>query len=72
MFSIVLKCELSFEDSADDKDVYTTIVKIPGTASWEAASEGKNAKEIDFVSILINDMFRYVVTVSAFPSRPPY
>lgn len=31
MFSIVLRCDLSFEDSKDDNDIYTTILKIPGT-----------------------------------------
>uniref|UniRef100_A0A914R379 Uncharacterized protein n=1 Tax=Panagrolaimus davidi TaxID=227884 RepID=A0A914R379_9BILA len=45
MFSIVLKCEISFQDSKDEKDIYTTIVKIPGTDAWEMASGGK--KKID-------------------------
>uniref|UniRef100_A0AC35G4I2 CHK kinase-like domain-containing protein n=1 Tax=Panagrolaimus sp. PS1159 TaxID=55785 RepID=A0AC35G4I2_9BILA len=45
MFSIVLKCEISFQDSKDEKDIYTTIVKIPGTDAWEMASGGK--KNID-------------------------
>uniref|UniRef100_A0A914YR55 CHK kinase-like domain-containing protein n=1 Tax=Panagrolaimus superbus TaxID=310955 RepID=A0A914YR55_9BILA len=45
MFSIVLKCVLSFEDSKDEDDVYTTIVKIPGTDAWEMALQGKEKIE---------------------------
>ena len=30
MFSIVLKCVVTFENSKNPNDLYTTIVKIPG------------------------------------------
>uniref|UniRef100_A0AC34FNB7 CHK kinase-like domain-containing protein n=1 Tax=Panagrolaimus sp. ES5 TaxID=591445 RepID=A0AC34FNB7_9BILA len=45
MFSIVLKCKLSFEDSKDENDIYTTILKIPATDAWEMASQGKQKIE---------------------------
>ncbi|KAE9546854.1 hypothetical protein FO519_009934 [Halicephalobus sp. NKZ332] len=48
--SIVLKCTVIFEDSADEDDVYSTILKVPGFASLnETNSKGTDLIEVDKV-----------------------
>uniref|UniRef100_A0AC34R3C6 Bet v I/Major latex protein domain-containing protein n=1 Tax=Panagrolaimus sp. JU765 TaxID=591449 RepID=A0AC34R3C6_9BILA len=50
MFSIVLKVDLHLEEDGQTT-VYTTILKIPGTNSWEkVAEEGADVEEMKFVS----------------------
>ena len=39
MFSIVLKCELSFEDSKNETDIYTTVIKVPGSYVFDQLKE---------------------------------
>ena len=53
MFSVVLKCELTFEDSINESDVYTTIIKIPSTGKWESLGEGKKLEDMEFVSFFL-------------------
>uniref|UniRef100_A0AC34QF80 CHK kinase-like domain-containing protein n=1 Tax=Panagrolaimus sp. JU765 TaxID=591449 RepID=A0AC34QF80_9BILA len=53
--SVVLRCTLIFEDSADDADVYTTVIKIPGRESLDHAND-KGDKLID------PDNFKYKLT----------
>ena len=54
MFSTVLKIELSFVDETSNgknEEVYTTILKIPGTESFAAITEeGKDVEDHKFVS----------------------
>uniref|UniRef100_A0AC35G3M9 CHK kinase-like domain-containing protein n=1 Tax=Panagrolaimus sp. PS1159 TaxID=55785 RepID=A0AC35G3M9_9BILA len=53
MFSIVLKCEISFQDSKDEKDIYTTIVKIPGSYVFDEMNEkgGEDAPKAENLNI---------------------
>jgi hypothetical protein len=60
MFSIVLKCELFFEDSKNENDIYTTILKIPSTDVWQAI---RGDEKVEDMTLAGNPLIEKIVSM---------